>query len=64
MLGQKARGARRRLLRPLARGVDAAIHNGERRRTIHRYRRVDCVVLVSEVEMKEHAAQRRYSRAA
>jgi hypothetical protein len=64
MLGMKAREARRRLLRPLARGVDAAIHNCERRRAIHRYRRVDCVVLVADLEERKHAARIPHSQAA
>lgn len=35
-----------RVLRTLVRAADAIAHNRERRRMIHRYRRVDCVVLV------------------
>jgi hypothetical protein len=37
-----------RLLRPLARVADGLAHNRARRRTIQRYRRVQCVLLVAE----------------
>lgn len=52
MRGTRGEGTRVRLLRPLARGADAVIHNRERRRTINRYRRVRCVLLVAEEEPK------------
>jgi hypothetical protein len=35
-------------VRPLARAADGIAHNRERRRTIHRYRHVQCVVLVPD----------------
>jgi len=35
-----------RVLRSLARAADGIAHNRERRRMIHRYRRVSCVALV------------------
>ena len=41
-------GAGTRVLRPLARAVDGIVHNRERRRLIHRYRRVSCVAFVAE----------------
>ena len=46
MQGFAARGAGTRILRPIVRADDGIAHNRERRRTINRYRRVDCVVLV------------------
>jgi hypothetical protein len=48
MLGLGRREPGSGLLRPLARAVDAIAHNRERRRAIHRYRRVTCVALVPE----------------
>jgi hypothetical protein len=45
MRGLTTRRARTRLLRPLARAADGIAHNRERRRTIHRYRRVQCVLV-------------------
>lgn len=36
------------ILRPMVRAADGLAHNRERRRTIHRYRRIDSVVLVTE----------------
>jgi hypothetical protein len=57
MQGLGARGAGTRILRPIARAADGLAHNRERRRTIQRYRRIDCVVLVPEAD--EHAFRRR-----
>jgi hypothetical protein len=48
MRGLTAHGAGARLVRPLARAADGIAHNRERRRTIRRYRRVQCVVLVPD----------------
>lgn len=48
MRGSTADGARVRLLRPLARMADGLAHNRARRRTIQRYRRVQCVHLVAD----------------
>jgi hypothetical protein len=58
MQGLGGRGAGTRILRPIARAADGLAHNRERRRTIHRYRRIDCVVLVPETDV-EHAFRRR-----
>jgi hypothetical protein len=46
------------MLRPLARAADGIVHNRERRRTIHRYRRVDCVALVAEQDEKQPVPDR------
>ena len=48
MHGTGTRGAGSRVLRPLARAADGIVHNRERRRLIHRYRRVSCVTLLAE----------------
>jgi hypothetical protein len=58
MQGFAAREAGTRILRPIARAADGLAHNRERRRTIHRYRRIDCVVLVPEAAA-EHQTRRR-----
>ena len=41
------------LLRPLARAVDGIAHNGQRRRTIQRYRRVECVTLARGIHDRQ-----------
>ena len=46
LVGRPEAGSR--LLRPLARAADGIVHNRERRRRIHRYRRVARVALVTE----------------
>lgn len=46
VLGPPEAGSR--LLRPLARAADGIVHNRERQRRIHRYRRVARVALVTE----------------
>jgi len=43
-------GTRTRLLRPIVRAADGIAHNRERKRMIHRYRRVACVALVADGE--------------
>jgi hypothetical protein len=48
MRGMGTRGAGTRMLRPLARAADGFVHNRERRRLIHRYRRVSCVAFLAE----------------
>jgi hypothetical protein len=48
MRGATAELTRVGLLRRLARAADGIAHNRERRRTIRRYRRVQCVLLVEE----------------
>jgi hypothetical protein len=50
MQGLGTRGAGTRILRPIVRAADGIAHNRERRRTIHRYRRIDCVLLVAGSE--------------
>lgn len=54
-----ARKTRTRLLRPIARAADGIAHNRQRRRVIHRYRRVACVSLVAEDEQRRVAQRRR-----
>jgi hypothetical protein len=58
MQGFAAREAGTRILRPIARAADGLAHNRERRRTINRYRRIDCVVLVPEAAV-DQATRRR-----
>lgn len=47
-----------RLTAPLLRATDGIAHNRERRRTIHRYRRVDRVAVVAEQDHKEAGPDR------
>ncbi len=47
-----------RLTVPPARAADGIVHNRERRRTIHRYRRVDRVVVVAEEDQKQAVPDR------
>jgi hypothetical protein len=58
MQGLGAREAGTRILRPIARAADGIAHNRERRRMIHRYRLIDCVMLEPQPE-PEHAFRRR-----
>jgi hypothetical protein len=58
MQGNGARGAGTRILRPIVRAADGIAHNRERRRTIHRYRRIDCILLVAAPDAG-HAFRRR-----
>jgi hypothetical protein len=58
MRGMGSRGVRNRVLRPLARAADGIAHNRERRRLIHRYRRVSCVTLLERSPDSMDAAER------
>lgn len=46
LMGRPSPGSR--LLRPVARAADGIVHNRERRKRIHRYRRVARVALATE----------------
>jgi hypothetical protein len=47
-----------RLTAPPVRAADGIVHNRERRRTIHRYRRVDRVVVLAEEDQKRPVPDR------
>lgn len=59
MREDRPRDTRVWLLRPIVRAADVIAHNRERKRTIHRYRRVDCVALVANGEEQQRLAPRR-----